>query len=208
MSLRRLVPILERQCSLMNLLVQVEERGPVLQVLLEHMRGTPPEAERVKEMVHAALDAAFYPPLKKVHIFTRPVRSSDTDPSWLTSFAYEPANAVPEDVKTQARRDFGWVRVVYFCIAIAAASFYLIEPAVIHFLPSLIAFTAGSTFTTARRYLPPVWARPVMIVGGVMLTLALLLFWEGRYALPILSLSVALLGSYALGLGWRTQSNV
>lgn len=203
MSIRRLTPILERQCSLMNLLVQVEQRGPVLQVLLEHMRGEPPEAVAVAAMVQAALEAAFFPALKKVNIFTRPVRT-EQDPTWLVSFSYEPANAPLEDVKSQARRDFGWVRVVYFCLAIATASFYFIQPLVVNLLPCLLAFLAAMTFTSVRRQLPLMWARPLLIVGGVTLVLALLLFWEGGFALPILSSSIAIVGTYVLGLGWRT----
>ncbi len=203
MSLRRLTPILERQCSLMNLLVQVEQRGPVLQVLLEHMWGEPPKADAVAAMVEAALEAAFFPPLKKVNIFTRPVRT-DQEPNWLTSFSYEPPGSVPEDVRSRARRDFGWVRVIYFCLAIATVSFYVLQPLVINLLPTFIAFVAGTTFTSVRRHLPLVWARPLLIVGGVTLVLALLLFWEGGFALPILSSSIAIVGTYILGLGWRS----
>ena len=66
-QLKQLKGILEHQLQPYSCLVDIQERGPILSIVLRHMPGAVPDGPNVQSIVRSGLDAVFAPDIQKVN---------------------------------------------------------------------------------------------------------------------------------------------
>jgi hypothetical protein len=200
--------ILEYQLGSLNLLVSVDPKGPLLQILLQHVRTEPVDPRLVTTIIKDALDAAFFPDIRKVNIYTKPLRDDSVEPTWLASFAYEsPHKSAVAGQPPKARHDYAAIRVSYFVAGIVSIGLFLQNHQGTNLLPMAIAFAISTFFPRLKqwvhRYSPNPIRRSLVVVGGIALGMAAVLLLQSPLLAFTPAVVVILLGSFAVGLGWN-----
>ncbi|WP_017328199.1 hypothetical protein [Synechococcus sp. PCC 7336] len=207
--LRQLEHILNQQLDALHCLARVQQKGPILEVLVRHIPGETLNSQQLAEIVHAALDAAFAPDIRKVNLYAQPLRDRDGEPNWLASFSYE---GIDDDEfsnrRELLRQDFITFRIILIALGILAVGLYVFDPTPINLIPSILALGLAFGFTPLKRELDRsgrLFAQKVLLLGGSILLGMSVVFLVQTFTDTLSLVAIALLlGLSAVRLGWRS----
>ncbi|MFT0814057.1 hypothetical protein [Synechococcus sp. OH20] len=210
-QLKTLNQILDYKLADLRLFGRAELKGQVLNVLLERLPGDVVDTLQVMEVVRNAVEASLLQGLRKVNVYLWCRGQMDEAPEWSESFAVEPLVLAhpkePRSLASSYRQDYPGRRVLFFCLGLCLAGFYLVggweRTGWINWIPVGLAFALGVFFPWLKRSLNQ-WVHPLFLrfglgLGLVLLGLAVALIWRQGWSLArgILALLALLL----LGLG-------
>ncbi len=206
-KLRILNRMLRDKLGEMRLFGQAERKGPILNVSVQQIPGDQVDQERLRAVMRAVVEASLIEGIRKVTISGWLRGQTAAEPEWTTSFEYAPifVEKVTHASDTY-RQDYPLIRVVFFILAVAGGSLYVIQdrnPWAL--LPSAWALLLGICFPWLKRqvnrWVAPLFRRICLGVGVVLLGLSFYLFWTGRLELIFVSSPLLLLGLLLMGLG-------
>ena len=207
--LRHLENILNQQLDAFHCLAQVQQKGPILEVLVRHIPGEVPDGSQIAAIVQAALDAAFAPDIRKVNLYALPLRDRDAEPNWLTSFSYEGIVDWEIDSRSQRlRRDFISFRMILIALGLLAIGLYVLDPVLANLIPSALALGLAFGFTPLKRGLESeerIFLQRSLLLAGSILVGISVVFLIQTFTDTLSIVAVALLlGLSAIRLGWRS----
>ncbi len=209
--LKILNQILDSKLADLRLFGRAELKGQMLNVLLERLPGDVVDTLQVMEVVRNAVEASLLQGLRKVNVYLWCRGQTDEAPEWSESFVVEPLFlANPKEPKSRVsryRQDYPGMRVLFFCLGLCLAGFYLVgsrgRTGWSDWLLVGLAFGLGVIFPWLKRSLHqevhPLFLRLGLGLGLVLLGLAVALIW--RQGWSVARGILALLGLLLLGLG-------
>lgn len=208
-SLKTLNQILDYELGQEQLYAQAEQRGPLLNVSVEYLRGHSVDTGRLLDSVRAAADAAMVTGIRKVNVYLWRRGQKESDPEWWGSFEYEPLqiSTQPVRVPERLRQDHLLARVFFFACAVAVGGAYLTLPEADAWygIPGGLALLLGLLYPVIKRrgdrYLPKVLRWGILILGLGILVGAGWLIWQWRLEGLVGWALLLLLGFGLVGLG-------
>ena len=205
-QLKHLKTILEQQLQPYNCLADVQERGPILVILVRHMPGAVPDSEIVQSIVRTGLDAVFAPDIQKVNLYALPLRDRDAEPLQLGTFAYQGVDADlyrPEDIR---RQEYLLFRLILLVLGVLGLVVYLFNPAIDYLIAAIVAIGLALAFGACKRAIertPPLVQRGIVLVGSFLIGVGLV-FLTRTFPEAFSATAIAvLIGAFAIRLGWR-----
>ncbi|MGK7912500.1 MAG: hypothetical protein AB4050_13635 [Synechococcus sp.] len=205
-QLKQLKSILEHQLQPYSCLVDIQERGPILSIVLRHMPGAIPDGSNVQSIVSSGLDAVFAPDIQKVNLYALPIREESAEPLQLASFAYQGVEAsvdIPEDMR---RQEYLFFRLVLLILGVLGLVVYLFNLATDYLIAAIVAIGLALAFGICKRSIertPPLVQRGIVLVGSFLIG-AGLVFLTRTFPEAFSATAIAvLIGAFAIRLGWR-----
>ncbi len=204
--IKQLKTILEQQLQSYNCLVEVQERGPILSIMVRHMPGAILDGPNIQSIVSSGLDAVFAPDIQKVNLYALPLRETDAEPQQLGSFAYQGVGAdegVPNDTR---RQEYLLFRLILLVLGVLGLVMYLFTPSVDYLVAAVVAICLALAFGACKRLIertPPLVQRGIVLVGSFLIG-AGLVFLTRTFPEAFSATAIAvLIGAFAIRLGWR-----
>ncbi len=205
-KLRSLNQILTYQLEQQGMLVQVDRKGPILNIMLERLPVSAIDEEELKTTVRSAIDASAVTDIRKVNLYTWTTQQESDEPEWSTSFSYEPLTHALSKRKSlmELRRNYPEVQILFFSLAITLGSWYAINNQPWYYLvPPISALSLGILFPWIKRLVKP-YTEPLKW-GGVGLGLLLLgigafLVWQRQFEGSIVYTPFLILGFFLIAL--------
>ncbi len=205
-QLKHLQTILEQQLQPYNCLADVQERGPILSIVVRHMPGSVPDRELVQPIVISGLDAVFAPDIQKVNVYALPLRDLDAEPLQLASFSYQGVNVELDRPEDMRRQEYLLFRLVLLVLGVLGLVMYLFNPAIDYLIAAIVAIGLAMAFGACKRLMertPPFVQRGIVLVGSFLIGVGLV-FLTRTFPEAFSATEIAvLIGAFAIRLGWR-----
>lgn len=204
---KQLQSILAHQLQPYSCLVDVQERGPILSIVVRHMPGAALDGPNIQSIVRSGLDAVFAPDIQKVNLYALPIRETDTDPQQLASFAYQGVATSDVDSSEDTRnQEYLLFRLVLLILGVLGLVVYLFTPAIDYLVAAIVAIGLALAFGICKRSIertPPLVQRGIVLVGSFCIG-AGLVFLTRTFPEAFSATAIAvLIGAFAIRLGWR-----
>ena len=204
--LKQLKAILDHQLQPYSCLVDVQERGPILSIVVRHIPGEVPDGPNIQSIVLSGLDAVFAPDIQKVNLYALPLREDSADPQQLASFAYQgigSAEAMSEDTR---RQDYLLFRLILLVLGVLGLATCLITSSIDYLVAAIVAIGLAFAFGACKRLIertPPLVQRGIVLVGSFLVGASLVLLTRTFPAAFSSTAIAVLLGAFAMRLGWK-----
>ncbi|MGQ9838505.1 MAG: hypothetical protein ACUVRV_11235 [Cyanobacteriota bacterium] len=207
-QLKTLNQILDYKLADLRLFGRAELKGPILNVLLEHLPGDVVDTLQLMEIIRTAVEASMLQDLRKVNVYLWCRGQEAEMPEWSGSFMVEPlllANSEGSSSRAASyRQDYPAMRVLFFCLGICLSGFYILRGwQQLDLLPPALALVFGIGFPWLKRWLltwvHPLFRRIGLGIGLVSMGMLVVQIWRQGWSVVygILSLVAILL----MGLG-------
>ncbi|MDX2270829.1 MAG: hypothetical protein NW237_02630 [Cyanobacteriota bacterium] len=204
--LNALNQILEFKLDELRLFGKAERKGPILNVMVERMRGDVVDTQVLTEIVRAAVDASLIQNIRKVNIYLWHRHQETEEPEWSGGFGYEPLLLATENDSPpqQFRQDYANIRILYFVVFIilVGLSFLQTMGNWLYWLLPILALTLGIGFPAMKRWIKQVadpFIQHVSLGTGLfLLGISLFLMWQQSQQffiyVPLILLTILLIG--------------
>ena len=204
---KQLKSILAHQLQPYSCLVDVQERGPILSVVVRYMPGAAPDGSNIQSIVRSGLDAVFAPDIQKVNLYALPIRETDAEPQQLASFAYQGIETSGIDSTEASRRqEYLLFRLVLLILGVIGLVVYLFTPTIDYLIAAIVAISLAIAFGICKRSIegaPPLVQRGIVLVGSFLIGVGLV-FLTRTFPEAFSATAIAvLIGVFAIRLGWR-----
>ncbi|MEM9567258.1 MAG: hypothetical protein AAF974_03035 [Cyanobacteria bacterium P01_E01_bin.34] len=204
--LKQLRTILEHQLQPYSCLVEIQERGPILSIMVRYIPGAAPDSPSVQSIVRSGLDAVFAPDIQTVNLYALPLREDDAEPQRLASFTYqgvEGDEGMPEDTR---RQEYLLFRLILLILGVLGLVVFLFTSSIDYLVAAIVAIGLTLAFGVCKRSIertPPLVQRGVVLVGSFLIG-AGLVFLTRTFPEAFSATAIAvLIGVFAIRLGWR-----
>ncbi len=208
--LKELNQILEYRLKELRLFGRAEQKGPILNVLIERLPGDQVNIPLLMELVKAAVDASLVPRIRKVNVYIWSRAQSEAEaPEWSGSFTYQPmADLLQQDTEPFAtfRQDYAGIRILFFGLAAALSLLYVwAEFNLLTLIPSLLALGLGISFPLAKRQIKAsvdlLFRRIGLGIGIMLVVISMMLLWPNQLDRYLFYSPLLLLGIWLIGIG-------
>jgi hypothetical protein len=207
-NLKLLNQILAYKFTQLRLFGKAEQKGPILNVLVERLRGDEVDTQQVLETVKASVDAALLQGLRKVNVYIWCRNQAEEEPEWSGGFDYEPLPLpdLRDDQANRFRQDYAGVRVIFFILAVIWGILYVVyKQPLLYMIPPLLSLILGYLFPMLKRRVNltvDILFRRIGLGTGIGLVgIGFVLLWQAGLQLSWGYIPFALIGLLLIGLG-------